>query len=126
MGLLPEARLKPAPAFNHVMLNLFGPYMVRGEVQKRTSGKAYGVMFTDLTMRAVHIEAVFGYDASNFLMALIRFASIHIRGRPEKIYSDPGSQLVGAERELKGAWERSTESHYKEAQWINLRIWSCR
>ena len=28
MGLLPEARLKPAPAFNHVMLDLFGPYTV--------------------------------------------------------------------------------------------------
>ena len=104
MGLLPEARLKPAPAFNHVMLDLFGPYTVRGEVQKRTSDKAYGVMFTDLAMRAVHIEAVFGYNTSNFLMALSRFASL--RGWPEMIYSDPGSQLVGAERELKEAWQR--------------------
>lgn len=94
--LLPVARLKPAPAFNHVMLDLFGPYMDRGEVQQRTSGKAYGVRFTDLAMRAVHIEAVFGYDTSNFLMALSTFASI--RGWLEKIYSDPGSQLAGAER----------------------------
>ena len=96
MGLLLVARLKPAPAFNHFMLDLFGPYMDRGEVQKRTSGKAHGVMFTDLAMRAVHIDAVFGYDTSNFLMALSRFASIH--GWLEKIYSDPGSQLAGAER----------------------------
>ena len=55
-------------------------------------------------MRAVHIEAVFGYITSNFLMALRRFASLH--GWPEKIYSEPGSQLVGAERELKEAWPR--------------------
>ena len=61
-------------------------------------------MFTDLAMRAVHIEAVFGYDTSNFLMALSRFASVS--GWPEMIYSDPGSQLVGAERELKEAWQR--------------------
>ena len=33
MGPLPDTRLKPAPAFNHVMLDLFGPYTVRGEVQ---------------------------------------------------------------------------------------------
>ena len=104
MGLLPEARLKPAPAFNHVMLDLFGPYTVRGEVQKSTSGKAYGVMFTDLAMRAVHIEAVFGYNTGNFLLAVSRFASL--RGWPEIIYSDPGSQLLGAERELKEAWQR--------------------
>ena len=51
MGLLPEARLRPAPTFNHAMLVLFGPYTVRGEVQKRTSGKAYGVMFTNLAMQ---------------------------------------------------------------------------
>ena len=104
MGLLPEARLRPAPAFNHVMLDLFGPYTVRGEVQKCSSGKAYGVMLTDLEMRPVHIEVVFGYETSNFLMALSRFASL--RGWPEMIYSDPGSQLVGAEKELKEAWQR--------------------
>ena len=102
MGLLPDARLKPSPAFNHVMLDLFGPYSVRGEVQKRTSGKAYGVLFTDLVMRAVHIEVVFGYDSESFLMALSRFVSV--RGWPEIIYSDPGSQLIGAERELREAW----------------------
>ena len=37
-------------------------------------------------------------------MALRRFASL--RGLPEKIFSDPGSQLVGAERELKEDWQR--------------------
>ncbi|KAL9987899.1 hypothetical protein ACROYT_G002279 [Oculina patagonica] len=121
MGLLPEARLKPAPAFNHVMLDLFGPYTVRGEVQKRTSGKAYGVLFTDLTMRAVHIEAVFGYDTSNFLMALSRFASL--RGWPEKIYSDPGSQLVGAERELKEAWQRIDRESLQKDSAQNGSTW---
>ena len=37
-------------------------------------------------------------------MALSRLASI--RGWPSTIYSDPGSQLVGADRELKEAWDR--------------------
>ena len=37
-------------------------------------------------------------------MTLCRFASL--RGWPEKIYSDPGSQLVGAEGELKEAWQK--------------------
>lgn len=111
MGLLPEARLKPSPAFSHTMLDLFGPYVVRGEIQKRTSGKAYGVMFTDLAMRAVHIEAVFGYDTSHFLIAFSRFVSI--RGWPEKIFSDPGSQLVGAERELKEAWQKISQETLK-------------
>ena len=104
MGMLPEDRLKPGPPFTKVMVDLFGPYKVRGEVQKRTSGKAYGVIFTDMVMRAVHIEVAFGYDTKSFLLALQRFASV--RGWPETLYSDPGSQLVGADNELKAAWTR--------------------
>ena len=102
MGQLPEAHLQPSPPFTHVMLDMFGPYVVKGEVQKRVSGKAYGVIFTYLVVGAVHIEAVYGYDTQSFLMALSRFACI--RGWPATIYSDPGSQLVGADRELKEAW----------------------
>ena len=103
MGLLPQTRLKPAPTFNCVMLDLFGPYSIR-EVQKRTTGKAYGVIFTDLVMRAGHIEAAFGYDTDSFLLTFSRFVSV--RGWPEVINSDPGSQLIGAERKLREAWEK--------------------
>ena len=98
------------------MIDLFGPYAVRGEVQKRTSGKAYGVIFTDLVSRAVHIEAVCGYDTPSFLLALSRFVSV--RGWPQFIYSDPGSQLIGAEKELKKAWQNMSqdELHKNGAQ----------
>ena len=103
MGQMPSVRLVPSPPFTSVMLDLFGPYPVRGEVQKRTTGKARGVIFTDLCSRAVHIEVVFGYDTQSFLLALSRFASI--RGWPTVMYSDPGSQLVGANTELVNAWK---------------------
>jgi hypothetical protein len=103
MGLLPDERLKVGPPFNSVMIDLFGPYMVRGEIQKRISGKAYGVLFTDLCSRAVHIEVAFGYDSASFLLALRRFASV--RGWPSVIYSDKGTQLVGAEKELMSMWD---------------------
>ena len=80
MAQLPEARLQPSPPFTHVMLDKFGPYVVKGEVQKRVSGSAYGVIFTDLVVGAVHIEAVYGYDTQLFLMAMSKFACI--RGWP--------------------------------------------
>ena len=102
MGVIPECRLKPSPPFSSTMVDLFGPYSIRGEVQKRVTGKAYGVIFTDMVMRAVHIEAVFGYDTDSFLMALSRFGNL--RGYPSYMYSDPGSQLVGADKELQEAW----------------------
>ena len=94
MGLLPEAKLKASPPFNFTMLDLLGPFLTRGEVNKRTSGKCYMVLFTDLGSRAIHLECVFGYSTEHFLLALSRF--VHIRGWPAEIYSDPGSQLLGA------------------------------
>ena len=36
MGQLPVERLTIGPTFNSVMIDLFGPYMVRGEVHKRS------------------------------------------------------------------------------------------
>ena len=101
MGRLPIERTTPAPPFNFTMLDLFGPYKVRGEVQKRVSGKVWGIIFTDMVSRAVHIEAMFGYDTDSFIVALRRFVSV--RGWPQKLFSDPGSQLIGAKRELREA-----------------------
>ena len=54
---------------------------------------------------AIHIESMFGYDTDIFMLALRRFASE--RGRPQKLYSDPRSQLVGVKREMKDAMSKS-------------------
>jgi hypothetical protein len=102
MGSIPLLRLKPAPAFCNTMVDIFGPFAIRGEVQKRITGKGYGIIFTDLCSRAVHIEAAFGYDTQSFLLAFTRFISI--RGYPNHMFSDPGSQLVAADSELREAW----------------------
>ena len=103
MGSLPPERLMPAPPFNASSMDLFGPIPIRGEVQKRVTLKAYCMMITDLGSRAVHMEAIFGYSTEQFMLGLNRFASI--RGWPEKIYSDPGSQLKGAAADLREVWE---------------------
>ena len=127
MGRQSEALLKPAPAFNHVMLDMFEPYAVGGEVQKRTTVKTYGVIFTDLVMMAVHIEVMFAYDTSSFLMALSRFASV--LGWEEIIYSDHGSELVERNGNSGKLVEKeSTENpHIRRArERINLGVWSCR
>ncbi len=54
-------------------------------------------------------------------MALSRFASIH--GWPEYIYSDPGSQLIAAERELKEAWEKIDQSELHKNDIENGLTW---
>ncbi|XP_067936851.1 uncharacterized protein [Watersipora subatra] len=102
MGCLPLGKLQQSAPFTNTVLDLFGPFPIRGEVQKRSTGKAWGVIFMDLYSRAVHIEPVFSYDTSSFLMALRRFTNI--RGWPKVLYSDPGSQLTHADKELKSIW----------------------
>ena len=95
--------------------------MVR-EVQKRISGKAYRVLFTDLYSSEALIETVFGYDAQSFLMALSRFVSL--RGWPEKIFSDSGTQLGDTDKEISKCWRALDQNAvYKEkitktTQWI--------
>ena len=101
MAPLPVERLKPCPPFTNVMIDYFGPFAIRGEVQKRIRGKCYGVLFTCMNMRAVYVDIANDYSTPGFLMVLRRFASI--RGWPTKFFSDQGTQLGGASNELKTA-----------------------
>ena len=99
MGWLPQERLKPAPAWNCTAVDLFSPFRIRGEVQKRTTGKAYGVIFNCLSTQAVHVDLAPYYHTEKFLMVLRRF--VLLRGYLAKMISDNGSQLTTANEELK-------------------------
>lgn len=101
MSDLPVERLQPSPPFSTVGVDFFGPFTIRGEVQKRVRGKCYGVIFVCFTSRAVHVDVSKDYSTDRFLQVLRRFASI--RGWPSKLYSDCGTQLVAASKELKEA-----------------------
>ncbi|XP_068245286.1 uncharacterized protein [Palaemon carinicauda] len=68
-------------------------------VKKRTTGKAYGVIFNCIVTRAVYIDVVDGYDTYSFLKCFRRFTAVH--GYHDTVHSDLGSQLVSASKELK-------------------------
>lgn len=63
--------------------------------------KRYGVLFTCLAIRAIHIEVVPSLDTDSFINALRRFAAR--RGQVWELRSDNGTNFVGAERELRNA-----------------------
>lgn len=98
MGELPEERLKPSPPFYNTSVDLFGPMYVKDVVKKRTQLKVYGVLFNCLASRAVYIDLAEGYDTSSFLKVFRRFVAL--RGFPKIVYSDRGTQLVGANKQL--------------------------
>ncbi|XP_068143451.1 uncharacterized protein [Drosophila tropicalis] len=81
MALLPIARLAAYQRpFTYVGIDYFGPFMV---AVGRRSEKRWGVIFTCLTTRAVHIELA---------------CSLDTRGTPREIYSDNGTNFKAAEK----------------------------
>lgn len=99
MGDLPQARLAAfTRPFSYIGIDYFGPMSV--SVGRRVE-KRWGVLFTCLTIRAVHIEIAHTLNTSSCIMAIKNF--IARRGSPITIYSDRGTNFIGASRELKEA-----------------------
>ena len=98
MSDLPPERMAPfTPPFYYCSCDYFGPFHVK--ISRNKSAKHYGVIFTCLNTRAVHLEVATNCSTSEFLQVLRRFFAI--RGQPARMYSDNGTQFVGAERELR-------------------------
>ena len=102
MADLPSSRLGyQQPPFTNTGVDYFGPMLVR---HGRKTEKRYGVLFTCLTTRAVHLEIAHSLDTNSCLMAIRRM--IAKRGKPANIWSDKGTNFVGAEKELREAVKR--------------------
>ena len=65
--------------------------------------KGYVCLFICLSTRAVHLELVMDLSTNAFLAAFRRFTAR--RGCPGDLYSDNGSNYVGADRELRQIYD---------------------
>jgi len=95
MSDLPKDRLEPSPPFTYCAVDYFGPFYIK---ERRSVLKRYGVVFTCMASRAVHLETANSMDTDSFINALRRF--IAVRGPIRQLRSDMGSNFVGAKREL--------------------------
>ena len=50
---------------HHTAVDLFGPFMIKDTVKRRTQGKVYGVICNCFENRAVYLESAEGYSALN-------------------------------------------------------------
>ena len=119
MADLPLARLAAAePPFTHTGVDYFGPLLIK---QGRSEVKRYGCLMTCMTVRAVHLELAADLTTSSFLNALRRFVAR--RGTVKHLYSDNGSNFVGAEKILRDnikCWNQKQIYEYlrqQEIQW---------
>ena len=85
-------------AFEHVSVDYAGPFQVkmgRGKVR----AKRWICLFGCLATRAIHLEVAHSLDTDGFLNCLTRFTAR--RGVPKIVWSDNGTNFVGADREIK-------------------------
>ena len=107
MADLPKDRmLAGQKPFTSTGIDLFGPMLVKRTKGTRSNAalvKRYGIIFTCMTVRAVHLELTNDLSTDSFIMALRRFKSR--RGHVQVIRSDNGTNFVGAASELKDAFK---------------------
>ena len=93
-------RITPDAVFEKVGIDYARPiYIKQGSVRKPTILKAYVCVFVSLSVKAVHLELVSDLTTDAFIACLRRF--IGRRGKPSTIWSDHGSNFVGATRQIK-------------------------
>nr|XP_022910028.1 uncharacterized protein LOC111421117 [Onthophagus taurus] len=119
MGQLPSARVRPSKPFQHSGIDYAGPFQLRsmrGRGAKMYKG--YLIVFVCMTTSAVHLEITSDYTTAGFLAAFKRFSGR--RGIPSCIYSDCGTNLVGADKELRAMFSAAS------SQWRHLaHLLSC-
>ena len=117
--LLGEQTARGKPPFTYTGVDLFGPFYVK---IGRCEVKRYGCVFTCLTMRAIHLEVLVSLETDAFFNGLFRFISR--RCIPSKIFSDNGTNLVGANTELRKSLKELSrtkiveEARAKNIEWI--------
>lgn len=120
---LPDIGVKPALTFINVGVDMAGPYNMRitdklnvnTRARQLPEVKGWIAVFVCLVTRAVHLEATEGLSTDDFLAAYERF--VGRRGHPEVIYSDNGTNFIGANNMLKKAFE--TWEAEKIQHWIH-------
>lgn len=109
MGELPAERVTPAGVFQRAGVDYAGPISTRlNKLRRCTTQKAYLSIFVCFATKAVHIEVVSDLTADSFIAALTRFVSR--RGLCASLYSDCGTNFVGASRQIHSSFTQLLKS----------------
>ncbi|XP_025996386.2 uncharacterized protein LOC113005268 [Solenopsis invicta] len=113
MGNLPAVRVREATPFVNTGIDYCGPFFVKEKkFRNRNRVKVYVCIFVCMAIKAVHLEVVSDLTSDGFLAALRRF--IARRGLPENIYSDNGTNFIGANNRLKEMYALFNSEEHKD------------
>ncbi|XP_045477885.1 uncharacterized protein LOC123683032 [Harmonia axyridis] len=114
MGALPKPRISEVKPFSNCGVDFAGPYSITiGRHRGVKTVKAYVCLFVCFATKALHLELATDLSTETFLSALQRL--IARRGRISHLYSDCGTNFVGANREIINLMKDSAEREH--IQW---------
>lgn len=100
MADLPESRVLQCRPFSRVGVDYAGPLIMReNKLRNARTYKSYIAVFVCLSVKAVHLELMSDLSTPTFLATFDRFVARH--GLHTTIYSDCGTNFVGADRQLR-------------------------
>lgn len=100
MADLPQPRVTASRPFTHTGVDFTGHFEIKANKGRGVKTlKGYVAVFVCLATKAVHLELVSDLSTPGFLAAFRRFCAR--RGTPSHMYSDNGTNFVGANRLLK-------------------------
>ncbi|XP_073942495.1 uncharacterized protein [Choristoneura fumiferana] len=100
MGQLPSVRVNQHRAFLNSGVDYAGPIAIRtSKGRGHQATKGYICLFVCMSTRAIHLEAVTDLTSQAFIAAFRRFVAR--RGHCQHLWSDNGTNFVGAAKDLK-------------------------
>ncbi|XP_068207476.1 uncharacterized protein [Palaemon carinicauda] len=101
MADLPPDRVESGkPPFYRTGVDLFGPFFVK---RGRTQMKHWGVIFTCLNMRAIHLEVASNLKSDSFISSFRRFLARH--GQVKTVRCDRSTNIVGSRKVRDSSYE---------------------
>jgi hypothetical protein len=113
MGDLPATRVQPSRPFINTGVDYAGPIIIKeGRGRGKRLAKSYVAVFVCFSTKAIHLELVSDCTSDSFLAAFRRFISR--RGNVTTMYSDNGTNFVGANKELQTLKQLFKDSQFQQ------------
>ena len=99
MSQLPQQIFEvPCRPFTNVTMDFTGAFKVKSLTFPKRHDKVFPLIIVCMNTSAIHTEVCRGYSTQDFLIAFEHFCSI--RGQPNFCYTDAGTQLQRAKKEI--------------------------
>lgn len=117
MGDLPTERVRAYAPFTNTGVDFCGPFHIKYKNQRKGHHhKVFMALFICMSTKAVHLEVVTDLTTSAFIASLRRFFAR--RGKSSIMFSDNGTNFVGACKEL-GRLLKASESDNEFSKFLS-------